>query len=433
MSENKLKIDVNDLIIGMYVCELDIPWLDSPFLFQGFPLNCEDEIEEVKKICEYVYVDPVQTETSVRPNLIPLANSYRQRIAQAAGGDDKHKTVATRYDYREHLQLARKIYNNTRVYVSKTHKNVRDVKPIDITTAKSLVHNLAENILVNPNALMWLTHLKARHEYTLTHSINVCILALIFGRHLELHHTELELLGLGALLHDIGKLRIPPEILDKPGKFTDEEYEIMKTHPVEGYNILKDDMGMPRESLEVVLHHHERINGKGYPDALKNDQITRLIKLASIVDVYDAITSDRCYHDGMSPYKALQNIYSWTSDHFAKEYVEGFMSCMGIYPVGTIVMLNDGQTAIVIATTAKTKLRPMVMLVKDSKGVFYKQRKIYNLSSQKWNNSNDRLEISGVIEPKESDIKVSKILEQESLAPQQGTTENIEKLTGLLE
>ncbi len=341
--------------------------------------------------------------------------------------------MATRYDYREHLQLARKIYNNTRTYVVKTHQNVRNVKPIDISKAKSLVHNLAENILINPNAMMWLTHLKARHEYTLTHSINVCILALIFAKHLDLHRTELELLGLGALLHDIAKLRIPPEILDKPGKFTDEEFAVMKTHPIEGYNILKEDAAIPNESLEIVLHHHERINGKGYPDELTNDQISKHIKLTSIVDVYDAVTSDRCYHDGISPYKALQNIYSWTSGHFDKQYVEGFMSCMGIYPVGTLVNLSDGKTAVVIATTKKTKLRPMVLFIKDSNGEFYKQRKIYNLLSQKWDNSTDRLEVKGVIEPKVSEISVSKILEQESLTPQQSTTQQIDKIKSLIE
>jgi len=433
MSESKLKIDVNDLAIGMYICELDIPWLESPFLFQGFPLNCDDEIEEVKKVCQFVYVDPMQTDTSIRANLAQLSSNFSQRNAASGSANNNQEKVATRYDYREHLQLARKIYNNTRTYVTKTHKNVRDVKPIDVRTAKSLVHNLAENIVINPNAMMWLTHLKARHEYTLTHSINVCILALIFGRHLKLHQTELELLGLGALLHDIGKLRIPTEILDKPGKFTDEEFAVMKTHPVEGYNILKDDTGIPIESLEIVLHHHERINGKGYPDQLSNKQISRLIKLVSIVDVYDAITSDRCYHDGVSPYKALQNIYSWTSGHFDKQYVEGFMSCMGIYPVGTIVLLSDGQTAVVIATTEKTKLRPMILAIKDREGDFYKQRKIYNLSSQQWSHSENRLEVSSVVEPKGSDINVSKILEQESLTPQQGTTQQIEKMTGLLE
>lgn len=432
MFESKIKIDANNLAIGMYICELDIPWLDSPFLFQGFPLHCEEDIEDVKKVCRYVYVDPEQSDRSIRANLQLLASQSSSQEKRKYATVTEKKFSSSSYDYREHLRLARKIYSNTRNYLRKSHDDVRHNKGVDVSRAKNLVHELADNIMVSPNAMMWLTHLKKRHEYTLTHSINVCILALTFGRYLKLDKSQLELLGLGALLHDIGKLRIPPEILDKPGKLTDAEFEIMKSHPVEGHKILKTDGNMPLDALDIVLHHHERINGKGYPAQLNKEQITRLTKLTSIVDVYDAITSDRCYHDGISPYKALQNIYSWTSGHFDKEYVEEFMGCMGIYPVGTIVKLNDGQIAVVIATTKSTRLRPMVLLVKNQQGQFYKQRRIYNLSSQEWDHKDTRLEISAAIEPKDSDISVMKILEQESFSPQASQAENFDELSNLL-
>ena len=418
MSESKLQIDVADLCVGMYICELDIPWLDSPFLFQGFELDSQDLIDEVTQVCQFVYVDPEQTAVDVRANLQSLSENFCRRLQQSGTLNQDKRSVTARYDYLEHLQLARKIYSNTRSYVEKTHKNVQIRAPIDVQQAKSLVRSLAENILINPNAMMWLTHLKKRHEYTLTHSINVCILALIFGGYLRLDRAEVELLGLGALLHDIGKLRIPTEILDKPGRLSKEEFEIMKAHPVEGHDILKDDPHIPPESLEIVLHHHERINGAGYPSQMTGEQIGKLIKLTSIVDVYDAITSDRCYHDGVSPYKALQNIYSWTEGHFEKAFVEQFMGCMGIYPVGTIVKLNDGQQAVVISATEKTKLRPIVLLIKDAQQKYYDKRIIFNLSSQEWDDTGKRLEVSDVIEPKDSDIKVSLILEQESLTPQ---------------
>ena len=416
---NTVKVDVADLRLGMYVNELDIPWLESPFLFQGFQLNTQDEIEEVKAVCKYVYIDPEQSDHAVRPELLVLAS-------RASSGKGSHTAQATRHGddttgskFREHLYRARKIYNNTRRYISKTYDDIRTNQRVNIKTAKSLVTDMTENIMINPHAMQWLTYLKERHEYTLTHSINVCILALTFGRHMKLDRLELELLGLGALLHDIGKLRIPSEVLDKPGRLTEEEYEIMKSHPVEGHNILKTDDLMPLESLEVVLHHHERINGKGYPDKLHGDHISLITKMSSIVDVYDAITSDRCYHDGISPYKALQNIYNWAKNDFDKQLVEEFMSCMGIYPVGTIVELNDGQTGIVLSATAKTRLRPIVLLIKDNNHTYYKQRRVFNLSSQTWDEKSTRLEIKQVIEPKECDINVKQILEEESLTPKE--------------
>ena len=251
-----IKVDVADLKIGMYVNELDIPWLESPFLFQGFPLNSEDEIEEVRRVCQFVYIDPDQSDHSVRPQLELLATRGQHKSktstsygANQAGGTGSH--------FREHLYRARKIYNATRNYISKTYKDITSNTRVNVKNAKGLVSELTENIMVNPHAMQWLTYLKERHEYTLTHSINVCILALTFGRHMKLQRIELELLGLGALLHDIGKLKIPSEVLDKPGRLTPKEYEIMKAHPVEGYKILKTDEGMPMESLEVVLHHHD--------------------------------------------------------------------------------------------------------------------------------------------------------------------------------
>jgi len=414
---NSIKVDVADLKIGMYVDELDIPWLESPFLFQGFPLNNEGEIEEVTRVCQFVYIDPEQSDHSVKPDLALLATRGGGKSTLFAGQTANHDSNGS--SFREHLFRARQIYNNTRRYISKTYEDVKASRRVNIITAKELVSGMAENIIVNPHAMQWLTYLKERHEYTLTHSINVCILALTFGRHMKMAKIDLELLGLGALLHDIGKLKTPTEVLDKPGKLTPEEFEIMKAHPAEGHKILKVDEDMPFESLEIVLHHHERINGKGYPDQLPADHITLITKMASIVDVYDAITSDRCYHDGISPYKALQNIYSWAKNDFDQNLVEQFMSCMGIYPVGTVVELNDGQVGIVLSATEKTRLRPIVLLVKDRTKKYYKQRKVFNLSTQTWDEKNKRLEIKHVIEPIDSDINVKRILEEESLTPKE--------------
>lgn len=416
---NKVKVDVSDLKIGMYINELDIPWLESPFLFQGFQLNTDDEIQQVKSVCKFVYVDPEQSDLSVKADLQVLASRAASQKVSGTGKATSTSQVIedTTNKFREQLYRARKIYNHTRQFISKTYEDIRANHKVNVKTAKVLVKEMADNITISSNIMQWLTYLKERHEYTLTHSINVCILALTFGRHMKLERHDLELLGLGALLHDIGKIKVPSEILDKPGRLTAEEFEIMKSHPVEGYKILEIDEQMPPESLEIVLHHHERINGEGYPDRMEGDHISLITKMASIVDVYDAITSDRCYHDAISPHKALQDIYSWTKNDFDKQLVEQFMSCMGLYPVGTIVELNDGQTGIVLSVTENTRLRPIVLLIKNSDNKFYKRRRVFNLSSQAWDEKSKRLEIRHALEPKQTDINVKRVLEEESLTP----------------
>ncbi len=413
----KIKVDASDLEIGMYVSELDRPWLESPFLFQGFLLETNEDVQDVANACEYVFVDITNSSATVRTRLQSMAASQSKPTIVKETNPSSQANNDEGYAYKEHLYLARKIYNHTRSYIDKTLTAVgQGSREVDTEQAKSLVNEMIDNILVKPHAMAWLTHLKNRDEYTLTHSINVCILALTFGRHMQLPREQLEILGLGALLHDIGKLRVPPEILNKPDRLTRDEFEIMKKHPVEGYDILKEDLLMSPDILDIVLHHHERISGQGYPDGMLGDRISRLTKMTSIVDVFDAITSDRCYHDGMSPYIALQNIYRWTDNAFDKFLVEGFMGCMGVYPVGSVVELNQGQIAIVIATTPKTKLRPMIMLLTDKDKHFLKSRRVLNLSLQDWEKSTERLEIKNVIDPKTIGIDIKTILEQESMS-----------------
>lgn len=413
----KIKVDASELEIGMYVSELDRPWLESPFLFQGFLLESNQDVQDVAKACEYVFIDLVNSSPAVRPRLQSIAASQDSSTIVKETNLSSQADIEDGYTYKEHLYLARKIYDHTRSYIDKTQTAVaQGSREVDTEQAKSLVNEMIDNILVKPHAMAWLTHLKNRDEYTLTHSINVCILALTFGRHMQLPREQLEILGLGALLHDIGKLRVPPEILNKPDRLTREEFEIMKKHPVEGYDILREDLLMLPEILDIVLHHHERISGQGYPEGMPGDSISLLTKMTSIVDVFDAITSDRCYHDGMSPYVALQNIYRWTDNAFDKNLVEGFMGCMGLYPVGSVVELNQGQIAIVIATTPKTKLRPMLLVLTDQDKHFLKTRQILNLSLQEWEKTTARLEIKNVIDPKPLGINIKNILEQESLS-----------------
>lgn len=412
----KIRVDVADLKTGMYVAELDRPWLESPFLFQGFSLDTQADIDQVRQVCKFVLIELEQSAPDIRPHLQTLQSRGSSEPTVRMGNAHTEKSGGGAYNFHEALQHAAKINERSRLLLLDTLARIKQGKRIDLQLAREIVSDTAGNLLYNHNAMLWLTYLKQRDEYTMTHCINVSILAMNFARHLQLDRSMIELIGLGALLHDLGKARIPDAVLNKPGRLTPEEFSIMKTHPLAGHRLLTEHDDLPAEVLDIVLHHHERISGRGYPDALSASQIIRPTMIAAIVDVYDAITSDRCYHDGMSPYTALQSIYKWTADDFDKQLVEEFISCMGLYPVGSLVELNAGQVGVVISTTPKTRLRPIVLLLLDRSKQALAQRTILNLATQEWQAGTQRLEITRVLDPKQLDIDIKQIIKQESLA-----------------
>ena len=345
----KIKIDVNDLEYGMFVSELDRPWTETPFLIQGVLIESGEDIAEFRRLCDYVYIDVERSREIIAPKLRTLA-------AKPLAEDKPHSNEITlqvvereQEAFRKELKVARKIHHRTRGYIDKLLDDVRLGNSLDTDTARELVGEMADSISRSPNAMLWLTHMKKRDEYTPIHCMNVCILALTFGRTLGLERKQLDMLGLGALLHDIGKMNIPLELLNKPGRLTDEEFEIIKTHSMSGYHLLRQEKEMPGEVLDIVRSHHERINGRGYPDGLTADFIGLLVQITSIVDVYDAITSDRCYQDGIAPHDALKNMFNWAGEKFDADLVENFIKCLGIYPIGSMLELNTGHIGIVVS------------------------------------------------------------------------------------
>jgi len=413
MSLKKIKITVHDLELGMYVSELDRPWLESPFLFQGFIIETEEVLQQLKETCEFVFIDVEESEPVVRERLQTIS-SQQNELEMTATEMELVSDDSTELDFHEQLRQAKLIYDRTRGYIDQALNDARIGNSIDTKQARVLVKEMAENIARSPNAMVWLTHLKNRDEYTSIHCMNVCILALSFGRFVGLEKNDLELLGLGALLHDLGKMYVPDEILNKPGKLTEAEFEIIKRHPVDGHKLLSTKDDMPQLSLDIVLHHHERTDGAGYPAGLKNSQIHQLIKMASIVDVYDAITSDRCYHEGMSPYEGLKNMYNWTEGNFDPELIQEFIKCLGIYPIGSIVELNQGQIGVVVGINEHTKLKPVILLVMDKDKQYLKMRKLINLASPKWETEGHVLRVSRILPASEYDIDIKAIIERET-------------------
>lgn len=390
------KIGVEDLTLGMYVAELDRPWLETPFLFQGFTLRETAEIEQLKALCRFVYVD---TDRAVAAQAAPVAVAARPAALR---------------DLQKELRVAKRSRAGLRRYLDQALEDVRLGRSISAEHARATVHHLVEEIATHESAALWLTQLKSKDEYTVIHSLNVCVLSIAFGHHLGLDARQLELLGMGALLHDIGKTRIPDAVLNKPGRLSSDEFEVVRRHPVDGH-AMATAAELPREVLEAVLYHHERIDGRGYPEGLSGTEIPLLARIVAIADVYDAITSDRVYHRALPAHKALLELHRHAERTFGADLVAAFIQCLGIYPVGSLVRLGSGALALVMRMDPSRRLKPVVLVVRDPQGRNLLPRPILNLAEmaerdQDW----ERWAIKEVVDPAEHGIDLPALVMAET-------------------
>lgn len=421
----KVKVYTDDLKQGMYVYQLDRPWTETSFMFQGFRIEDQDTIDQLQEACEFVFVDAEQSTVQPEPKMTLKKGPVVEEVVHKKA--PKITIKETQYknpkfsegSFRESLKRSYGIYQDARGWVDDMLEDSRLGNSIDTKKARSLVVQIADEVIKNPDAMTWLTHLKERDTYTATHCINVCILAVTFGRCLGLDQKELTELGLGALLHDLGKMRVPDKILNKPGRLTDDEFKVMKTHPTEGYKLLRNDESLNKQILSIVVFHHERLDGNGYPKGLKEYEIDPLVRITSIVDVYDAITSDRCYHDGVTPAAAMEDLFKWAEGNFDAQLLQCFIKCLGIYPIGSLVQLNTGDVGVVVTSDEGRRLQPIVMLVMNEKGKHYTPRRMVNLSDRMWEQSGNLMKIVKVLEPGYQGINVKDILMDEVLYTQQ--------------
>lgn len=405
----KKKIDSSDLRKGMYVSELDRPWKETPFLFQGFEVKDESMLAEVKNLCEFVYVetDYIAGSNQPRPVTPPSVNftvdtepkkEAKHDLSYVLDGPPTNKRWAPdQTALEEELPRAREIESATRNVLYTTLEDVRLGRTIDSEATKAVIADMVESIISNPDAMGVLSQLKNADEYTALHSVRVCILALTFGRHLDMTREELNLLGVGALLHDVGKMKIPAEILNKSDTLTEKEFEIVKTHVPLGVKVLENSPGISPLSIEVAANHHERYGGGGYASGSKGNSIGVFGMLAGIVDCYDAITSDRTYHKGMTSYEALSKMYQWRTSAFHPGLIEQFIQCMGVYPIGSLVELTTGAIGVVATVNRERRLKPRVALILNSDKQKYESVKVVDLMQEAIHQPNGAPEIKKVI------------------------------------
>jgi len=371
------KLPVRDLRIGMYVSELDRPWLGAPFLFQGFEVRTEEELLRLRRQCEYVYIDTEQG--SLAPARRPVPVPDLGILKNFAPGRRRQPLHPDRAALEEEIPRAREVIAGTHTLVHTLMDDARLGKSLDSVGARDAVTALTDSVIRNPDALACFIQLKNKDEYTALHSLRVCILALTFGRHLDFTPDQLNVLGIGALLHDLGKMKVPGEILNKPGHLTDREFEIMKSHVPHGVAILEGTPHIPAPAIEVARGHHERYGGNGYVLGLQGDTIGLFGMIGGIVDSYDALTSDRVYRDGLSAFDALSRMYAARHVDYHPELMAQFIQCMGIYPIGSIVELNTGEIGVVVTVNRARRLKPRVALALTADKRRYPAHKIVDL------------------------------------------------------
>ena len=363
------KIHVSELRIGMYVSKLDKEWLDTPFLMQGFTIADPEDIEIVAEYSEFVWID---TERKAK------ASSVSSDVGTASYAPVKQ------YEYQTTIQEEHKrAYQSFRRSRQLTKSLLDDIRlggAINTDVAKQTVDDCIKSILIHPDALMWMSKIREEREYTAEHCLNVCILAVAFGRALGLDELELRNLGLCGLLHDIGKMRVPLEILDKPDKLTPKEMNLMKAHTVHGRNLLLATSKIYDGTIDVAYSHHERIDGLGYPRKLSGAAISRFAKIISITDAYDAMTANRPYQTAKTTTEALKIIYNERGKQFDEKLAVQFIKVIGLFPAGSIVELYSGDVGIVVETNKKRRHLPKVLLVLSADKTARDKDKMLNLS-----------------------------------------------------
>jgi len=260
------------------------------------------------------------------------------------------------------------IYSETFHNVNNIMKSVRNGGSIDVSSVKSTVSKIVQSIFNNDNVFMKLSGIRDIDNYTYLHSIDVCIYSIIAGKSLNLLPDMLNNLALGALLHDIGKCKIPPEILNKPAKLSESEFEIMKKHTEYGYDILRKTPGLSEDVARIALNHHEHWDGAGYPRGLKGEEIDLLSRIVAITDVYDALTADRVYRRRFMPHKAVEYLISNSRAQFDPQILNIFMDNIAVYPPDIIVMLSTGEIGKVVKSKGPPSIRPKIMVIARKEG-----------------------------------------------------------------
>jgi len=428
------RIPVDQLSVGMFLWGLDKPELESAFYRYRLQITSPDQVYTLRKcgvrhveietdkgadvVCldEFAHAGPEPMLAPAAPVInpgpraddpaTPSIDSEPPAFKPASPAVEPATGAPVDTSFEDELPVAKKVYRDAKQIVQQAMTDLRMGREINTEQVARVVDGLADSVLRNPAALTSLSRLKSFDEYTFFHSVNTAVLALGLGRSLGMERYTLHLLGMGTLLHDVGKTRIPLEILNKPGRYAASEYEIMKQHTLRGAEILSGTPGLKEEAIKPALEHHERVDGTGYPWRRTHEELSLFGLIGSVVDIYDAMTSDRVYHKAMTPHQTLQFLYDLgQKGHLAPYLVERFIRCVGVYPIGSCVRLSTGETALVCQVHEGKPLQPVVLVIRGAEGRAKDQPESLDLSRY-----SDR-SIAQVLDPAAIGVKPSDYLD----------------------
>ena len=353
-------IDVEHLRLGMHIHKLCGSWMDHPFWRSAFLLDDPKDMRALLSSgLREIWIDTSKgLDVKLAENEAPPVED--EIIAPIPTQAETVRAAVQRVDAAQEAARAVNICAHAKQAVTSMFEEARMGKALSGSDALEIVEEISNSVMRNPSALISLARLKNKDDYTYMHSVAVCALMVSLARQLGLDAEQVRQAGLAGLVHDIGKMMIPVEILNKPGKLTDAEFISVKNHPAEGHKMLLEGSDICEVALDVCLHHHEKIDGSGYPKRLKDEQISLYAKMGAVCDVYDAISSNRPYRNGWEPAESLRKMAEWSNGHFDRTVFEAFVKSIGIYPVGSLVRLESNHLGVVTGQSEKSLLTPQV-------------------------------------------------------------------------
>ena len=382
------KVSTAYLKIGMYVSKLDRPWKQTPFLIQGFYIQDEEDICSLVKFCNYVYIDTVLGVTAEMYLEGAPSKYLKQSLARSSQVESILNTGKKTVDYDdekttvEELPEAKAAFEHASDCVARIVE--QDVKKgqLNIANVKDAVAPIVDSMVRNSDAFMWLAKMRDHDAASYDHSVQNCALGIAFGRHLGLNKRALNTLATGLLLMDIGKSKLPKELLTKTSDLLNAEEEILRKHVAFTVEMLRKTKGINEHVINIALTHHERYDGSGYPNGLVGMQTPAYGRMAAIIDCYDVMITATPSKEAMPEHQALQNIYNMRDKAFQKELVEQFIQCMGVYPTGSLVELSTGAVGAVLAQNTQQKLKPKVIMLLDERKRPISKRTVCDLAKQ---------------------------------------------------